>query len=880
MATIRMVNPQSGRHRRTGVLVLFVMLVVGATVFGLTSNATAVGPSCPSGTAYRSGPIGTATWDTLCTWVMYGNVTVTLGATLTILPSAKVLADPSVHLYVRGTLRADGSSGGLITFGANRTGVGVGPWGGVQFNASATGSVSWASFDRVDRAVTVLGPTPSSPWIHDNTVIQAGIGFSFLAGSTSTLSSNTIRRTTSFGVYVNASSVFVDRNTINGTTVAIQLEQPGTSTVSSNTITNVSSTFAAGISVWYGATANILNNAISGVRALAGSGGPTSGSNGRDGGVALGVFVNAAPSASVSFNSIDTIIAGNGGNGAANTSVGPGGRGGRGGSAAGIVVAATPDVSIYGNDIQALTGGRGGAGGGGAPTNNGGRGGDAGEAAGIEVFSTATSAGVSSNSVTGLTGGQGGVGGAGTVRDGSGGGGANAYGIIFLSAAQADASANVIQTLRGGLGGNTSGALGTGNGARGGDSTGANGGRGGDATGVIGALVADGRSSFDSITSVTKGAAGSGPPLQTSYGIGFNFLGNATFTSRFTVDNASFAFVGNYEFFVNNDSWVVSVNTPFTRPAVMPAGNLTVQNFLDVQGLWPDGFTPATGARFIIQDNGVDIWNRTAPTGDQSWILVTDRVYIGSNTAKDNVTKARVTYSSYTFGNSPRSVDLSTSHTATFTMVDLAPPPSAASTLPTYENSTSFFVYYTASDGFGTGLGNITRWYRQAESVGWIKFATQAGASSGQFAFVATSNGHYEFATTADDLAGNKQPGPTANNTWTLVDTLTPGSHVNTLPQYKNSMSFAVTWAPDTGVTDIATYTVQYNAGSWWVNWLVGTTSTSATFTAPLEGIYAFRSIATDRAGNREVPPSLNDTYTIVDTTRPVVTSYAPTATK
>src|SRR5437762_1786915 len=818
-----MVNSHSGPHRRTGAWAIFLMIVVGASVLGLAaSGVTAVGPSCPTGRAYRSGPIGTASWDTFCIWVMYGNVTVNLGATLTLLPGTTVLADPSVHLYVRGTLRADGSSGGLITFGANRTGVGVGAWGGVQFNASAMGSLSWASFDRVDRAVTVLGPTPISPWIHDNTVIQAGIGFAFLTGSTSTLSSNTIRRTASFGVYVNASSIFVDRNTINGTTVAIQLEQPGTSTVSSNTITNVSSTFAAGISVWYGATANIINNTISGVRALAGSGGPTSGSNGRDGGVALGVFVNAAPAASVSFNSIDTIIAGNGGNGAANTSVGPGGRGGRGGSAAGIVVAATPDVSIYGNDIKALTGGRGGAGGGGAPTDNGARGGDATSISVVPILGSST---VHANTIDSLTGGFGGT------RGPIGGQGGNATGVIAFGNNDGLFNATSvtydwISTLTGGQGGNGRTAGGNGGsasgigvvfatptlgsdtiltlqGGRGGDSTGANGGRGGDATGVIGALVADGRSSFDSITSVIKGAAGNGPPVQTSYGIGFNFVGNATFTSRFTVDNASFAFVGNYEFFVNNYSWAVSVNTPFTRPAVMPAGNLTVQNFLDVEAFWPDGFTPVTGARIIIQDNGVDIWNRTAATGDQSWILVTDRVYIGSNTAKDNVTKGRVTYSSYVFGNSPRNVDMSTSHTETFTMVDLVPPTSAANALPTYENSTSFFVYYTASDGFGTGLGNITLWYRQGESVVWIKFATQAAASSGQFAFVAASNGHYEFATTANDLAGNTQPGPTANNTWTMIDTLTPGSHVNALPQYKNSMSFTVTWAPDTGVTDI-----------------------------------------------------------------------------
>src|SRR5438034_888909 len=886
-----MVNSHSGPHRRTGAWAIFLMIVVGASVLGLAaSGVTAVGPSCPTGRAYRSGPIGTASWDTFCIWVMYGNVTVNLGATLTLLPGTTVLADPSVHLYVRGTLRADSSSGGLITFGANRTAVGVGAWGGVQFNASATGSLSWASFDRVDRAVTVLGPTPISPWIHDNTVIQAGIGFAFLTGSTSTLSSNTIRRTASFGVYVNASSIFVDRNTINGTTVAIQLEQPGTSTVSSNTITNVSSTFAAGISVWYGATANIINNTISGVRALAGSGGPTSGSNGRDGGVALGVFVNAAPAASVSFNSIDTIIAGNGGNGAANTSVGPGGRGGRGGSAA--------QADASGNLVQTLRGGLGGNTSGALGTGNGARGGDA---TGISVVPILGSSTVHANTIDSLTGGAGGT------RGPIGGQGGNATGVIAFGNNDGlfnatSVTSDWISTLTGGQGGNGRTAGGNGGsasgigvvfatptlgsdtiltlqGGRGGDSTGANGGRGGDATGVIGALVADGRSSFDSITSVIKGAAGNGPPVQTSYGIGFNFVGNATFTSRFTVDNASFAFVGNYEFFVNNYSWAVSVNTPFTRPAVMPAGNLTVQNFLDVEAFWPDGFTPVTGARIIIQDNGVDIWNRTAATGDQSWILVTDRVYIGSNTAKDNVTKGRVAYSSYAFGNSPRNVDMSTSHTETFTMVDLVPPTSAANALPTYENSTSFFVYYTASDGFGTGLGNITLWYRQGESVVWIKFATQAAASSGQFAFVAASNGHYEFATTANDLAGNTQPGPTANNTWTMIDTLTPGSHVNALPQYKNSMSFTVTWAPDTGVTDIATYTVQYNAGSGWVNWLVGTTSTSATFTAPLEGIYAFRSIATDRAGNREVPPSLNDTYTIVDTTRPVVTSYAPTAT-
>ncbi len=975
--------------------ILFAMLLA-ATIFGLSPQVSAAGPGvgCAVGRVYRSGAISVPqTWNTTNTQVMKGNVTILSGATLTIDPGVCVLADPSVRLYVglRGTLRADGTSLGLISFDSNRST----PWGGIQFNSSSFGTVSWSTFDHVDRAVTVVGPS-TSPSIHDNTVIQAGLGFAFIQGSTGDITGNTIRRATSYGVLVNASTVQVTNNRINGTSIAIQLEQPQLSTVSTNTITNVSSAFAVGIYVWNGATASIFSNTIRGVRGTPGADAVMSGANGRDGGPALGVFVNGAPSADISFNTIDTILGGNAGNGAGNTSIvgGPGGRGGKGGGAGGIIVAGTPSVSLFQNGITSLTGGRGGNGGQGGTTNNGGRGGDAGEAVGIEIFSAKTSSTASVNSVIGLTGGVGGTGGAGSARDGAGGAGGDTDGLLFLAAAQVDASANIARTLRGGFGGNTTGAgsARNGNGGRGGDATGVsvisvivsaivhsntidtltggtggrgqagghggnvtgvldlgnndkrfnttsissnsivtltggmggNGrspggdggsvtgvgvvflspnlasnilqtlaggrggdgsvapavaGRGGDAQGVIGALVANGLSSRDSISSVTKGIVGTGTSPQTSYGIGFQFIGNATFTSRFTVDNGTFSSVGNYEFFVNNYTRAVSVNTTFTKVAIMNAGNLTVRNYLDVRALWPNGLTLVAGARVIVQDNGVEVWNRTAATGDQPWILVTDRVYIRMNTAMENVTLARVTYLAYTFVNSPRSVNMATSHIEPFTMVDIDAPTSSASPLPTYENSTSFFVYYTASDGTGKGLGNITLWYRQGESMVWIKFTTQAAGTSGQFAFVATSNGHYEFATTADDLAGNKQPGPGANNTWTMIDTLTPGSHVNVLTAYKNSMSFTVTWAPDTGVTDIATYTIQYKTGSGWVNWLVGTTSTSATFTAPSEGIYAFRSIAIDRAGNWEVPPAGNDTWTIVDVTRPVVTSYVPTVT-
>jgi hypothetical protein len=467
---------------------------------------------------------------------------------------------------------------------------------------------------------------------------------------------------------------------------------------------------------------------------------------------------------------------------------------------------------------------------------------------------------ISSNTIATLTGGIGGI----ARSPGGDGGSATGIGVVFVTP---NLASNSLSGLLGGRGGDV--AIGIGGAA----------GRGGDAQGIIGGLVANGMSSRDTINSVTKGPAGTGTAPAASYGIGYQFIGNATFTSRFTVDNGTFSFVGNYEFYVNNYTRAVSINTTFTKVAVMNFGNLTVRNYIDARALWPNGVNLVAGARVIVQDNGVEVWNRTAATGDQPWILVTNRVYVRSNNPTYNVTRARVTYLSYSFLNSPRNPNMNMSHVEAFVMVDIDAPTSAANPLPTYENATSFFVSYTASDGYGSGLNNITLWYRQGESMVWIKYSTQAAAPTGQFAFVAASQGHYEFATTAYDLAGNKQPGPSTNNTWTFVDTIPPGSHVNPLPQYENSLSFVVSWGPDAGITDIATYTIQYNTGSGWVNWIVRTTSRSATFTAPAEGNYAFRSIAIDRAGNWQIPRSGNDTWTIVDVTPPTVTTYLPTAT-
>ncbi len=951
------------------IAIVFVLL---ATAFG----AMLLVAPFAAATRYVGGPITTNTVWGNDTYIAMKDVTVKSPATLTIMPGTPVKFDPGVHLYVEGSLAADGSSAKPITFSPNNT-ASLSPWGGIQFNATATGSVSWSTFDRADRAVGVIG---SSPYLHDNTVLQAGVGFA-LVSSSSVVANNAIRRASVLGIYLNASNVQVTANTINGTAVAIQAEQPSTPTITGNTITNVTGLFAVGILVSGGATADVSSNSITGVLGSRGPNGVAPGADGKDGSIAIGIYVTGSPSASISGNTITGISGGRGGDGAANAG-GAAGRGGNGGPAVAIVVASTSAAVVEGNTITGINGGRGGLGGGSATTGTGGRGGDAGVAVGIEIANANRVGQVDLNQVNGVSGGVGGSGGHGATIDGNGGVGGDVYGVFLISAAQSVTTWNTIQVLRGGLGGNTStNGAGTGLGAAGGAANGieafsvitsatiqsntvgtvlggdggrgvrgghggnatgvlpvgnqdgsfnatsvgsnqvqaitggqggigslfggdggsaagigalfvspsldsnwvqtlqggrggdavdnTDGGRGGDAIGLLAGLVSNGWSAGDTISGVTKGGVGAGPPARASYADGAYFLGNATFRTRFTVENGTLSSIGSYGFYVDNYSSVVALNTPFTTRSIQAAGNLTVRNFLEVDVYWPNGFTPVAGANVRVQDNGATVWNAPAQTGIQGWIPVNDRVYIGSNSATENRTTVTVSYGAYGFQSNPRDVDMSMSHPEGFVMVDKIPPSSAAGPLPPYENALTFFVGYSATDGNGTGVANVTLWYRTGGITTWTAYATQGGGNFGFFSFTAAADGTFEFATTAIDYAGNAESLPSGNDTWTIVDTVRPGSHVDSLPPYETSNAFLVSWSPDPGVTDIATYTVQYYTGAGWLNWLVDTPLTSGTFNAGTQGVYAFRSIAKDAAGNVELPPVGNDTWTIVDTSRP-----------
>src|SRR2546426_82998 len=422
---------------RSVAVVLVLLGSVGAVLLVTAPTASA--------TVYFRGIISVpTTWGggAETNYVATGPITIRPSGSLTIMPGTTVRFEPGVHLFVEGRLTADGTSAKAITFTANNTASPF-PWGGIQFNASSSGSVSWSTFDRVDRALTA---TDSSPDVTRNTVLQAGGGFAFVRSS-SFVYSNTIQRAANVGVYANASDVQIAYNSINGTAVGIQIEQPSFPTVSGNTITNVSSGFAMGIIVTAGASASIDGNTIRGVRGSSGAPGAVPGAPGRDGAFGAGIYVSGAPSASLTSNTIDSVVGGNGGPGGNGATTN--GNGGVGGDADGLFLISASNADASGNSVRTI---RGGTGGNGAAAGGGsGNGATGGSANGIAVFFVPGSATVHANTFTTLTGGDGGRG----VRGGYGG---NATGVVFFgnndgSFNGTQASVNQLDTVTRGGGG-------------------------------------------------------------------------------------------------------------------------------------------------------------------------------------------------------------------------------------------------------------------------------------------------------------------------------------------------------------------------------------------------------------------------------------------
>lgn len=210
--------------------------------------------------------------------------------------------------------------------------------------------------------------------------------------------------------------------------------------------------------------------------------------------------------------------------------------------------------------------------------------------------------------------------------------------------------------------------------------------------------------------------------------------------------------------------------------------------------------------------------------------------------------------------------------------VDNTKPTSSVSAQPTYQTTLTFPINYARDDGAGSGIRNITLYYRFNLAGGWIQYGIDMPAD-GIMVFMAGSDGFYEFYSRAYDNVGNFEDAPPGNDTWTTVDTQKPTSSVDALLAYTTTSMFNVdaTVLPDANGIQIVE--LWYNNGTGWIKYLPDDTippySWSFDTATTGDGVYQFYSRTYDNPGNYEDAPVGNDTWTLVDTKKPI-SSIAP----
>ncbi len=131
--------------------------------------------------------------------------------------------------------------------------------------------------------------------------------------------------------------------------------------------------------------------------------------------------------------------------------------------------------------------------------------------------------------------------------------------------------------------------------------------------------------------------------------------------------------------------------------------------------------------------------------------------------------------------------------------------------------------------------------------------------------------GNYVIAATyMNNSLGTRQIAANGSNTTVtfkvtnLADLTAPTSQVTRLPVYDSNPNFLVQWSGvDTGGSGISKYDVYVSVdGAAFTRWQTATTLSQATYAGVLGHRYAFYSVATDNAGNRQATPAGAQTST------------------
>ncbi|MBN1591697.1 MAG: hypothetical protein JW941_00450 [Candidatus Coatesbacteria bacterium] len=215
----------------------------------------------------------------------------------------------------------------------------------------------------------------------------------------------------------------------------------------------------------------------------------------------------------------------------------------------------------------------------------------------------------------------------------------------------------------------------------------------------------------------------------------------------------------------------------------------------------------------------------------------------------------------------------------TTTFLDTTDPLSSAS-CPESSSDATISVSFTASDGAGVGVDGAWLYYKFGGSE-WQETSDWADGSSGAFTFVADKDETYSFCTVARDIVGNIEDLPAEADCVVLIDTTSPSSTC-TAPDYVTRATVAISFNSSDSGSGIAGTTVWYRMyGEAWTasNRWEGGESGEIMLEIASEGTVQFCTIARDRLGNYEEPPSTRDAESIADRSAPQSSCESPTQT-
>jgi parallel beta-helix repeat protein len=167
-----------------------------------------------------------------------------------------------------------------------------------------------------------------------------------------------------------------------------------------------------------------------------------------------------------------------------------------------------------------------------------------------------------------------------------------------------------------------------------------------------------------------------------------NKIGISLQSSSSTLSNITFSENSEKDLYLIFSSDLVSINSSIDFDNILVSNDcqLTVKNYLHIY-VKNQTYKPIENAEVEVKDDGKPIYLLHSDNeGYVGFILITDRVYEGSNTPNENDTLVNISFDSLNFLDNPREVEMSASHLELF-----APENPLSITIDTPSNKTLIF---------------------------------------------------------------------------------------------------------------------------------------------------------------------------------------------